>query len=153
MLKTFRLRRFVGVLAAILGVAALGLAQTSELPPVCKLQDTSWAIADGGCKDLKTGLVWSYNCGTRSGTLWSWANAINDCSAYDNGFSDWRLPTVSELQTAYKDGAWAHLQDGSAPECWSNQAKGNKAYSVNLISGLTSLHLKGSGFESFCVRQ
>jgi hypothetical protein len=153
MLKTIRIRRFVGALAAILGVAALAIAQTSEPPPICQVEDASWAIADGGCKDLVSNLVWSDAASWRTGSAWSWSKMIEICNGLElNGHSDWRLPTVNEIHTAYEHGAWTHLQDGKGPLTWSNQSKGNKAYAVSLLDGVVGLHLKGSTFGDFCVR-
>ena len=141
-----------------------------------------WANQNGGLQDLSTGLVWSPSQTQATGSWWSWTGAKARAADYvthdydEAGnviatYSDWRLPTVKELQTAISNGTMNQLvprnADGSAAlyygvEVWSSESRGNKAWTVTVIrdkasgdvigGGEATLWLKGSGFESFFVR-
>jgi hypothetical protein len=155
MLKTFRLRRFVGVVAAILGFAALGLAQTSGLPATnCLLEDEGWASANGGCQDLVSGLVWSGNVVDQEGRTLTWDWAMTWCqNKVEGGFSDWRAPTLAEAQTAFKHDIAPHLDTVDHYTTWTSTKRGNKAYVLRLNDGVVALFLQGSGMGAYCVRQ
>ena len=53
---------------------------------------------DGTVTDLQTGLMWLKNaCAWHTPT---WSTAVDDCQTYAGaGYSDWRLPNISELQS------------------------------------------------------
>ncbi len=158
MLKTLRLRRFFGVIAAILGVAALAFAADPPPPGACLVEDGAWATADGGCKDLVSGLVFSSRATTReNGSGYKWDQAVNACAALaEGGKSDWRLPTVKEIGVEALNGASTHLMTNmwasQSWHTWTSNARGNKAYIGKLDDGTYYLVLKGSGTDTFCVR-
>ncbi len=154
MLKTFRLRRLCGALAAILGVAALGLAQTSELPPgACKIEDAGWATADGGCKDLVANKVWSSNYYDTMKISATWDQATNWCNAkVEGGYSDWRLPSPEEITVAAQHNAAPHLNTTYYYSVWTDKPRGQKAFVGNLKDGSIWLAGKLSWYSAFCVR-
>ena len=60
------------------------------------------------CKDTDSGLTWS-----TIGDLASWSQAVSYCDKLDEGgFTDWHLPTISELRTTVAD-CPATLTDGT----------------------------------------
>lgn len=80
----------------------------------CWVEDASFANADGGCKDLTTGLVWSADSravlGRTYGTTRNddyYASGFNDL-AY-GGYTDWRLPTLADVEAALDNGLNGHL--------------------------------------------
>ena len=129
MLKTFRLRRLFGAIAAILGVAALGLAQTSELPPgACKIEDAGWVTADGGCKDLVANKVWSSNYYDTMKIMSTWDQATNWCNTKaEGGYSDWRLPSPAEITVAFQHNAAPHLNTTYLLYRMDEQASGKES--------------------------
>lgn len=116
---------------------------------ICAGGDANWATAEGGCKDLQTGLVWSLPgpCCVNWNTATQYAADL-----VEGGYSDWRLPTRAELETAASHLAYPQLL-GSG-ECWSSTTQGGtRAYTVNLQTGVATLRLKGSSLSFHCVRQ
>jgi hypothetical protein len=125
---------------------------------VCALEDgVTWASEDGGCKDLITGLVWSTpNMGNPG--AWSQGAAeqlVNDSS--EGGHSDWRLPTVAEMQTVAANGASTHFStafacvtnpDGTFAR-WSSERQGKKHYATNVCNGSTDLYWSGGPAISY----
>ena len=109
--------------------------------------DMSWATEDGGCKDLSTGLVWSLRTGN---STWFFAKQFA-ADLPEGGFTDWRLPTKAELETAFQHTAANQLP--SANISWSGTRQGNKAWYVNLSNGSSALILRGSSVPFFCVRE
>ena len=68
------------------------------------------ARAEGTWTDPETGLMWS---GQDNGAKVNWTQAKNFCANLQlGGFSNWRLPTLSELKSIYdkriKD--WNHIK-------------------------------------------
>ncbi len=100
-------RELIGVffmfalLTANLGMRFAGAPGDCVVP-----DDSSFASVDGGCKDLTTGRVWSLQ---RDGSA-SWADQSTYCNNLsEGGQTDWRMPTIAELQAVYTDGALGHL--------------------------------------------
>lgn len=117
---------------ADLRISCLGLLVAcccwSSALAVCAVNDASFTTADGGCKDLNTGLVWSSDVLGLSGnnqyphgTNAAEANGCGGLSSAPEGggFTDWRLPTVGEVQDALANGLNSHLDfyyaSGSQP--------------------------------------
>ena len=88
--------------------------------------DASFASVDGGCKDLATGKVWSL----QPDTNWSFDNAAQyGANLVEGGQSDWRMPTIDELQAVYAHGGASHLHlTQSTPANWSSTGIGGKNY-------------------------
>lgn len=114
---------------------------------ICVGGDANWVTAEGGCKDLQTGLVWSLsNCCSDWNTANQHAADLNE-----GGYSDWRLPSRAELETAASHLAAAQLV--GAGSSWSSTTQGQRAYYVNLSTGTATLALKASSISFYCVRQ
>ncbi len=166
MLKTLRLRRFLGAFAVILGIAALALAQTAAPPGACVNEDIGWKTLNGGCQDQLSGLVWSSRGAWRERKTVDWKYALNNCAALvEGGYDDWRLPTLAECQDARQHGAadptTPHIQPWydatmNPPyyygRAWTATYKANKAYEYYFNDGSYELLRKGSGFDWYCVR-
>jgi hypothetical protein len=84
----------------------------------CLVEDDDFTTADGGCKDLNTGLVWSPDLRAFGGSQEGMAQNNNQdmCNLYLNevpanggGFTDWRPVTVGEVQEALANGLNSHL--------------------------------------------
>jgi len=115
-----------GALSLNLGMRFAGNPGDCVVP-----NDSSFASLDGGCKDLATGRVWSY----QPTTNWEIAGAKNYCTnLVEGGQSDWRMATIAELQAVVADGGYAHLALTSSANGWpgynwsSTTAKGNTDY-------------------------
>ncbi len=79
----------------------------------CAVNDGAFATADGGCKDLISGLVWSSDLKGFAGPSSS-SGSQQDCDTLGSrveggGFTDWRTPTVGEVQRAVVNGLSSHL--------------------------------------------
>jgi hypothetical protein len=97
---------------AMLLVACLSTRNTAV--GQCRVNDTSFNSQDGGCKDLKSGLVWSPDHRALGNPYEPNASAHAFCNTTLNGnsyggYSDWRPPTVGETQTALANGLYTHL--------------------------------------------
>ncbi|MGI9427294.1 MAG: hypothetical protein ACR2NM_01460 [Bythopirellula sp.] len=82
----------------------------------CAVEDEDFETADGGCKDLATGLVFGSQTTPAEPDIHTWdrVRAENYCvelgeSPLGEGYTDWRLPTVRELNTAIANGLNTHL--------------------------------------------
>jgi len=115
---------------------------------ICALPDDSaFATADGGCKDLATGLVWSTS-GMGNGGNWRWnlAKDLIDTST-EAGFGDWRMPSLDEWLDVIANGAATHFGGGYSigpVRYWSSTTRGNKAWNVSIGTGETSLDHKNN---------
>jgi len=122
-------------LALVLGASRLAKAAVG-----------AWAQQQGGSQDLQTGLVW-LDSTLSTGNIASYPQAISRSAAFDNGFNDWRLPTVSEMTTACSDGISLNCPLSGAPGgtnlWWSSETAkgGNYAYAVDVRTGYTQLVL------------
>jgi hypothetical protein len=142
----------------------------------CLVNDGDFTTADGGCKDLNTGLVWSPDLRAftggpgsspgLSGSFDGWCNQeLNSKPANGGGFTDWRSPTVGEVNEALANGLYSHLDfflDGTPDDSvyrWTTcttKVKGTlHRYKVRYSDGNVVLHnLSGSSDGNFvvCVR-
>jgi hypothetical protein len=83
----------------------------------CRVDDDDFTTTDGGFMDLSSGLVWSPDLralGTNQ-LPQSTVNIYNLCDNYLNdataggGFTDWRPPTLGEVEEALANGLNSHL--------------------------------------------
>jgi len=114
--------------------------------------------------DHKTELMWqdepyadiedgAYKNNRSAGKAGIWSYSNNYCQElYYAGYSDWRLPKVSELVTLYSQKN--HLKNNIAVDFWtSTPSKGNNYYSVYAImDGLPYEHKKIDTQYIRCVR-
>ena len=142
-----RLDRLIVVLSL-----ALPAALSAQAPPgACLVQDTAFQTTGGGCADLVANRVWSA-VPPSTGT-WSYANQYSQ-NLVEGGYSDWRLPTLSELTALVQDGGYSHL---NLCQCgwwyWSSQTQGrSNAYAEVLQTGQTKKWSQNSQFAILCVR-
>lgn len=132
--------------------ASLAAAAFAQTPPgACILEDTAFMTAEGGCKDLATGAVWSAEA-----PIGNYAFAEAYCAdLVEGGFDDWRIPTLTEMQEFCADGAYTHVQTG-APG-WRYYVLTNGG-NVGTIIALETCETKkkvavwNSYLASFCIR-
>jgi len=111
----------------------------------CNIMPTSAADrfvdhGDGTVTDTKTGLMWATK---DNGDLISWPNALSYCQNYNGGgYTDWRLPTLTELASLYDPGVKnrngyhiAKIIDTTAATCWASDTRGYEAGRFNFTYG------------------
>jgi hypothetical protein len=149
---------------------------SSAVQAACRVNDSDFNSADGGCKDLNTSLVWSPDLRAftggpgsspgLSGSFDGWCSQeLNSDPAKGGGFTDWRSPTVDEVTEALANGLYSHLDfflDGTPDDSvyrWTTcttKVKGTlHRYKVRYSDGNVVLHnLSGSSDGNFvvCVR-
>jgi hypothetical protein len=144
----------------------------------CVVNDADFTTAGGGCQDLGTGLVWGPDMraqglafpSTTGVGIAACASCIQDaCDRNLNqqpqggGFTDWRAPTVGEVQAALANGLNSHLDffndGGATPDdgayrwtaCTKKVKGANNIYAVRYTDGAVRLDLVG-GNQLICVR-
>ena len=106
------------------------------------------------CTDSSTGLVWS----DRSSSTMKWSSAKQYCANLnEDGYSDWRLPTISELKTTIKNcqsgGSSCGVSDSClSGECWSDNCycayKENNGGYYSKLSDDDNVYLWSSSTQS-----
>lgn len=150
-----------GLLPAVEACLA-GMTLAFEVPGACAFEDASFVTAEGGCKDLSTGLVWS--AWTRSidpGLSGDWWWAVDYCeNLVEGGYDDWTLPDDAQLRQVGLNGAGTHLDWGliDNPQNyfqWSSRSQGQRAFLVAVASPDPNVikALKESVGDGLCVRQ
>lgn len=88
----------------------------SETYSQCVFDSVAFASEDGGCKDLKTGLVFGPDTRAIGVTNPEGGSGIfpeGDCMDMNQmnyaGYSDWRLPSIGEVEEALANGLQFHL--------------------------------------------
>jgi hypothetical protein len=75
-------------------------------PGDCLTNDAAFQSGGGGCQDLSTGRVWSY----QPDGNWTFDGAKNYCAnLVEGGQTDWRMATISELESVVSNGGYTHL--------------------------------------------
>jgi hypothetical protein len=98
---------------------------------------------DGTVTDMRTGLMWSQSAPATA----TWETALSNCETSTTaGYSDWRLPNITELRSISND----HLNNSSldpmffpsavAQKYWSSTTEhdAQRAWFVNFLSGLVA---------------
>jgi hypothetical protein len=141
----------------------------------CVVSDANFASAGGGCKDLRTGVVWSpdmraqglaYNPSSGSigiADVQVWCNNNLNTQPEGGGFTDWRAPTLGEVQEALANGLNSHLDffndGGATPDdskyrytlCKKKVQGASNTYAIRYTDGNVKLTLTG-GDQLICVR-
>jgi hypothetical protein len=140
----------------------------------CLVNDSKFTTADGGCKDLNTGLVWSPDLRafgassvgqSGSGSPIICNEFLNQNPANGGGFTDWRMLTVGEIETALANELNSHLNfflNGNPDDGvyrWTTCTQKIKGklhrYMVRFADGDTILHNLAIGIDGVhmvCVR-
>ena len=150
----------------LLALSLMFITQSYALaaPGDCVLNDGTttqpFLSKEGGCKDMKTNLVWSISGNDALHTLMSFSFAESYCANLVEGNTgamcgDWRLPTVSELVALHADGGSFYVNASymDVRHRWTSVKKGNKAYTVVIGTGATALESKYNYLDAICVRQ
>lgn len=113
------------------------------------------AYINGIVKDTKTGIEWFV--GPDRDTTWDEAKSWAEGLSIDGG--GWRLPTLEELRTIYKEGAgtlnMTPLLKGSSWWIWSVETKDSSSawlFSFNLGQGYLFERSSSFNFRSFAIR-
>lgn len=143
---------FVGLAAALIFV---GIPTASAVNCVV-LDDSDFVSADGGCKDVATGLVWSAGGCQGQTFCYTWPQADSYCeSLADGGFSDWRNPSANEMSDACTNGAGSHVQH-EPRTMWTSTKQGKKFRKVGQFNAgctISSILEEDSTVAVICVRE
>ncbi len=111
--------------------------------------------------DPTTKLMWQDNSEVKSNKR-NWQSAIEYCENLSfAGYSDWKLPTLSELRSIVEHGRFSPTiklffgNIGTYDDCWSSTpsaGKSNDAWRINFYSGGDSTYNKNDGYLVRCVR-
>ncbi len=139
--------------------AALFFVLCVSAPPARAQNQTPANIPFVGWTDPDTGLMWTKQ---DNGTNVNWNQAIAYCSNLRlGGYTDWRLPTIDELQAIYDANAGDQHVKGNlklSPNYWhwsSSQASApGKAWYFQFSSGSRNSYRIGDsgGDRALCVR-
>ena len=113
--------------------------------------------ADKTVLDTKTGLMWAAE---DNGADINWEAAMAYCESFNRGgHSDWRLPTLQELETIYDSNSTKRYKSvaaitltGSCP--WTSDERRKRARTLFLVNGEVNTFPKKSsrGFRALPVR-
>ncbi len=116
---------------------------------------------DGTVSDLNTGLMWQQaDSQNSSGRTWDSATSYCDSLALA-GFTDWRLPTVTELVSLVNVGSYdPSIDKVFFPQCrsgyyWSGRSIADNpggAWSVYFYNGSVGASKKSGAYYVRCVR-
>ena len=122
------------------------------IPGHCAFEDPDfWVTEDGGCKDVNTGVVYSWHA---MGVMVQ-QDAINYCEGLSEaGYDDWKLPSKDILLEAADNGAHGHLNfDTYDMLFWSSSTRGKAAGAIVwLYSSDYSWVGQGSYMYALCAR-
>jgi hypothetical protein len=147
-------------------VAAAVYQQQPEYGRVDGCFNTSmyFVEAEGGCKDTRTGLVWS-KLGTDWNGVWSWSKWNERFRKVNHaGYTDWRMPTVAELKQLADNDEVVEHGEGLFPtlyhvptfaiRTWSGESAKAKRYkTVDLKTKVVEDTTDGSWSPALAVRQ
>jgi hypothetical protein len=143
----------VSYLARVGTPVAMAEGEDPPLIHACVLEDEFFVTADGGCKDLRTGLVWSLQ--VPGAVSWDYTRDYGE-NLVEGGFDDWRMPTVEELETAFANGAPTHFVYHTGDFLfWSSEHRGSRwAWATSLMfDGHTELRWQAEYRSGVLVRE
>ncbi|MFZ9889608.1 MAG: DUF1566 domain-containing protein [Myxococcota bacterium] len=118
------------------------------VPGACRTENTAFTTTGGGCRDNRSGLVYS----RRLPTLGQ-ERAQDRCKdLVTGGYDDWRLPTANELRGMAKRGGQSHLAGGSASRLWSRTREGDNGVTVKMDTGEKNAAARNQKRPFYCVR-
>jgi hypothetical protein len=140
-----------------IGIAgAHGMARLLN-PGDCLVEDGAFTSSNGGCTDNASGLTYSASRFDMTGSVgigYSGATAYCD-GLVEGGQSDWRVPTLDEMQGLSTHGGGNHLNI-SGPNSlgrWTSTKRGStQAYAIVIGTNQVFLNGLNSGWDVVCVR-
>lgn len=153
-------RQTTRVLGAALGISACAIVVASHPKPgdAAAPPGRFVALGDGTTADTVTGLTWQEPLG--SGHM-NWVTAYTYCEDLVlAGHSDWRLPSINELQSIVDETATNPAIDltafpGTVGEMyWSSSVRLGKPWPWGLFfeHGVASIDAPETGHRARCVR-
>ena len=125
---------------------------------VCANESDGFVTAEGGCRDLATGLVWGTKNMGHGGAGWGWRSArrlIEDSA--EGGYEDWRLPSVAEVQAVLADGAAEHFGGNHVFDAdhslWSADKTADRTLGVNSETGVARPYVEEAALYFVGVRE
>jgi len=138
------MKKSLGTMVALMVVAILSVifitAKYSNAVDIGK--DSRFIAYDNGTiLDTKTNLMWAAK---DNGSNINWTDAKSYCENYrGGGFTDWRMPTKSELKGLYDDSIFGNngyhltkLINLSGSFVWSSETTGPKPFVTSFLYGL-----------------
>ncbi|MBP5590974.1 DUF1566 domain-containing protein [bacterium] len=122
-------------------IAKSELEKQSNVNPNEKEMMSDFIPCETGCTDPETGYMWS----SISPFDMDWNQAYRYCSKLnENGYSDWKLPTIQVLKTIVLPNKWKS-KFGDTNRFWSsthylNDRAKDIVFSINLIDENSSSH-------------
>ncbi len=138
---------------------AIVMAGLGVPPGACLVEDGDFATAEGGCKDLATGLVWGQGSTAPDAvpgfiTIATWDEAVMFCEDSTQGnHGDWFLPNVDELAEVMANGGVGHLNVWDSVRHWTSTTRGSqRAWMISFAGSVESVQLKSSLVSVVCAR-
>ncbi|MCK5341118.1 MAG: caspase family protein [Desulfobulbaceae bacterium] len=137
---------FTSIKSALTNIAKFALTdKDNDTDDSGTVVNDRFALEDGTVHDLETGLMWA---SADNGSDIDWEDAEMFCRTYNVGdYTDWRLPTLKELQNLQDASVFGSFQvislfDLSACCLWSSDRRGNIAANYYFSKDQTQWALK-----------
>lgn len=136
-----------------LGVGEIASADDYDFSGGCRLEDERAITAEGGCKEVQTGLVW----GPRATQPGTYEEAVRYCAGFRNGrWGGWQLPRLKDTARVAKLGfARENLEPRSLFDFFWVRGHGNETFKTvsALVSDDSADRSAAETAGIFCVRQ
>jgi len=125
-------RLFIGMVTCLFVLFAFGYESSAQK------QDRRFTAAGGTVIDHSTGLMWA---ATDNGADINWDEAKAFCENFKGGgHSDWRLPTLAELDTLFdwnSESRFKTFQPITLTGCcpWTSDSRRNRARTIFFMTG------------------
>jgi formylglycine-generating enzyme required for sulfatase activity len=91
------------------------------------------AYNNGTVLDTRTNLIWA---GEDNDFGINWADAESYCENYrGGGYTDWRMPTLGELEGLYESGNYKNVIQITGFFVWASETRGSDAATFDFITG------------------